>query len=67
MRDGPAYNIKVKDYVRRYATADHVPLEGESDEEEGDGTGDSSGSESEEMSDMGSLGDDDELEGRMDP
>jgi len=77
MRDPPSYNAKVKDFVKRFATSEHVPDQNDEDE---DGSGSESGSgsgsggedgEGDEMSDMGSLGgdeDDDvgEVNGRMD-
>ncbi|KAL7409642.1 ubiquitin-conjugating enzyme/RWD-like protein [Mrakia frigida] len=66
MRDPPSYNAKVKDFVRRFATAEHVPDQNDDDDEEEDESGSGSGSGSDdggEMSDMGSLGDGEEAEG----
>ena len=69
MRDPPSYNAKVKDFVKRFATAEQVPAGDEDDDEDEDE--DESGSEDGEMSDMGSLGGDEEdggvgTNGRMD-
>lgn len=63
MRDPSSYNAKVRDYVVRYASGGKKDNgdeeeEGENDEESDDGS---------EMSDMGSLGGDDDLDGTMDP
>jgi ubiquitin-conjugating enzyme E2 H len=59
MRDPPSYNAKVKDFVKRFATAEQVPAGGEEDEDD-DEDEDESGSEDGEMSDMGSLGGDED-------
>lgn len=64
MRDPPAYDARVKDYVARFATAEKVPDDGkdeDDDDEDEDGDGDGGSSEGgSEMSDMGSLGEDED-------
>ena len=57
MRDPPSYNAKVKDVVKRFATAEQVPA---GDEDEDEDEEDESGSDDGEMSDMGSLGEDED-------